>query len=129
MARLSAYGTARWSSIKPLATEPLDWSPQAQLDRRTHQRLPACNIMAFTGLKTMDDVVKSGKELKMGSTRAGSTYNDLPLILNQTVGSKFKVINGYKGTSLITVAMRSKELDGGCWGWESARYGTGYVGR
>ena len=30
----------------------------------------------------------------MGSTRAGSTYNDLPLILNQTVGTKFKVING-----------------------------------
>jgi tripartite-type tricarboxylate transporter receptor subunit TctC len=82
---------------------------------------PGCNIMAFTGLKTMDDVVKSGKPLKMGSTRAGSTYNDLPLILNQTVGSKFNVINGYKGTSVITVAMRSKELDGGCWGWESAR--------
>ena len=82
---------------------------------------PSCNIMGFTGLKTMDEVVKSGKELKMGSTRAGSTYNDLPMILNQTVGTKFKVINGYKGTSLITVAMRSKELDGGCWGWESAR--------
>ena len=82
---------------------------------------PGCNIMAFTGLKTMDDVVKSGKSLKMGSTRAGSTYNDLPMILNQTVGTKFNGINGYKGTSVITVAMRSKELDGGCWGWESAR--------
>jgi tripartite-type tricarboxylate transporter receptor subunit TctC len=82
---------------------------------------PGCNIMAFTGLKTVDDVVKSGKSLKMGSTRAGSTYNDLPMILNQTVGTKFNVINGYKGTSVITVAMRSKELDGGCWGWESAR--------
>ena len=47
---------------------------------------PSCSIMGFTGLKTMDDVVKSGKALKMGSTRAGSTYNDLPMILNQTVG-------------------------------------------
>jgi tripartite-type tricarboxylate transporter receptor subunit TctC len=82
---------------------------------------PGCNIMAFTGLETMDDVVKSGKSLKMGATRAGSTYNDLPKILNQTVGTKFDVITGYKGTSLITVAMRSRELDGGCWGWESAR--------
>jgi len=82
---------------------------------------PSCSIMAHTGLKSMDEVVSSGKELKMGSTRAGSTYNDLPMILNQTVGTKFNVINGYKGTSLITVAMRSKELDGGCWGWESAR--------
>ncbi len=82
---------------------------------------PGCNIMGHTGFKTMDEVLKSGKELKMGSTRAGSTYNDLPMILNQTVGTKFNVINGYKGTSLITVAMRSKEIDGGCWGWESAR--------
>ena len=82
---------------------------------------PSCSIMGFTGLKTMDEVVKSGRELKMGSTRAGSTYNDLPMILNQTVGTRFNVINGYKGTSLITVAMRTKELDGGCWGWESAR--------
>jgi tripartite-type tricarboxylate transporter receptor subunit TctC len=82
---------------------------------------PACSIMAFTGLRTMDDVVKSGRSLKMGSTRAGSTYNDLPLILNKTVGTKFDVINGYKGTSQITVAMRSHELDGGCWGWESER--------
>jgi tripartite-type tricarboxylate transporter receptor subunit TctC len=82
---------------------------------------PACNIMAFTGLKTMDDVVSSKKPLKMGATRAGSTYNDLPKILNQTVGSNFNVITGYKGTSQITVGMRSKELDGGCWGWESVR--------
>ncbi len=82
---------------------------------------PACSIMGHTGLKTMDEVLKSGKALKMGSTRAGSTYNDLPLILNKTVGSKFNVINGFKGTSTITVAMRSKEVDGGCWGWESER--------
>lgn len=82
---------------------------------------PACNIMGHTGLKTMDEVVKSGKPLKMGATRAGSTYNDLPKILNQTVGSKFDVITGFKGTSQITLAMRAKEVDGGCWGWESTR--------
>lgn len=82
---------------------------------------PGCNIMAFTGMKSMDDIIKSGKSLKMGATRAGSTYNDLPKILNQTVGTKFDVITGYKGTSPITIAMRAKEIDGGCWGWESAR--------
>ena len=82
---------------------------------------PSCSIMGHTGMKSIDEIRSSGKALKMGSTRAGSTYNDVPMILNQTVGTKFNVINGYKGTSLITVAMRSKELDGGCWGWESAR--------
>ena len=82
---------------------------------------PGCNIMGHTGLKSMDEILKSGKSLKMGATRAGSTYNDLPKILNQTVGSNFDVITGFKGTSQITVAMRSKEVDGGCWGWESTR--------
>ena len=82
---------------------------------------PGCNIMGHTGLKTMDEVLKSGRPLKMGATRAGSTYNDLPKILNQTIGTKFDVITGYTGTSKITVAMRAKEVDGGCWGWESAR--------
>jgi tripartite-type tricarboxylate transporter receptor subunit TctC len=82
---------------------------------------PGCNIMGHTGLTSMDEILKSGKALKMGATRSGSTYNDLPKILNQTVGTNFDVITGFKGTSQITVAMRSKEVDGGCWGWESAR--------
>jgi hypothetical protein len=57
----------------------------------------------------------------MGSTGPGSTYDDLPQILDRTLGTKFKVISGYEGTSTILVAMRRKEVDGGCWGWESAR--------
>jgi tripartite-type tricarboxylate transporter receptor subunit TctC len=82
---------------------------------------PHCSIMAFTGLDSFEDILKSGKSLKMGATRAGSTYNDLPKILNQTVGTKFDVITGYAGTSKILLGMRSKELEGGCFGWESAR--------
>ena len=31
------------------------------------------------------------------------------------------MISGYEGTSTILVAMRRKEVDGGCWTWESAR--------
>ena len=57
----------------------------------------------------------------MGSTGPGSTYDDVPQILNRTNGTKFKVISGYEGTSTILVAMRRKEVDGGCWTWESAR--------
>jgi hypothetical protein len=42
-------------------------------------------------------------------------------MLNRILGTNFKVISGYEGTSTILVAMRRKEVDGGCWGWESAR--------
>jgi tripartite-type tricarboxylate transporter receptor subunit TctC len=82
---------------------------------------PFCSIMAHTGLKSFKDILGANREIKMGSTGPGSTYDDLPQILNRTVGTKFNVISGYEGTSTILVAMRRKEVDGGCWTWESAR--------
>jgi tripartite-type tricarboxylate transporter receptor subunit TctC len=82
---------------------------------------PHCSIMAHTGLKSLKDVLATDREIKMGSTGPGSTYDDTPRILNQTIGTKFKVVSGYEGTGPILVAMRRKEVDGGCWGWESAR--------
>jgi tripartite-type tricarboxylate transporter receptor subunit TctC len=82
---------------------------------------PHCSIMAHTGMKSLKDVLAADREIKMGSTGPGSTYDDVPRILNQTIGTKFKVVSGYEGTSTILVAMRRKEIDGGCWGWESAR--------
>jgi tripartite-type tricarboxylate transporter receptor subunit TctC len=82
---------------------------------------PFCAIMAHTGLKTLKDVVSANREIKMGSTGPGSTYDDLPQILNRTIGTKFNVISGYEGTGPILVAMRRKEIEGGCWTWESAR--------
>jgi tripartite-type tricarboxylate transporter receptor subunit TctC len=82
---------------------------------------PVCGVMAYTGLKTLDDVMASNREIKMGATGPGSTYEDLPKILNLTLGTKFKVISGYEGTGTILVAMRRKEVDGGCWTWESMR--------
>jgi len=82
--------------------------------------LPACYIGAFTGLKTFKDIRNSGKRIKMGSTRAGTT-NDVPKILNKTLGTNFDVISGYAGTSTVRIAVQKREVDGVCFGWESAR--------
>jgi tripartite-type tricarboxylate transporter receptor subunit TctC len=82
---------------------------------------PICGIMAYTGLKSLDDIVGSNREIKMGATGPGSTYEDLPKMLNLTLGTKFNVISGYEGTGTILVAMRRREVDGGCWTWESMR--------
>jgi tripartite-type tricarboxylate transporter receptor subunit TctC len=82
---------------------------------------PVCGIMAHTGLKSLDEIVASNREIKMGATGPGSTYEDLPKMLNLTLGTKFKVISGYEGTGTILVAMRRREVDGGCWTWESMR--------
>jgi len=80
-----------------------------------------CGIMGFTGLKSLDDIVKSGKTLKMAGTRAGSNTDGPPVFLNRALGTKFKLITGYRGTAPMRLAMQSKEVDGGCWSWESMK--------
>jgi tripartite-type tricarboxylate transporter receptor subunit TctC len=77
--------------------------------------------MGFTGLKTLDDVLKYDKPLKVGATRAGSTGYDLPLILNKTLGTKFEVVPGYTGTATTRVALQRRELQAFCSQWESMR--------
>ncbi len=79
-----------------------------------------CAVMGFTGLKTFDDIRKSKKAIKMGATRAGNTVH-LPTMLNKWAETSFAIIPGYEGTSRIRLAMRSKEVDGACWTWESMR--------
>jgi hypothetical protein len=84
----------------------------------SHSR-SVCAVMGFTGLKTLNDVLNSKQALKMGATRAGSTTDDLPKLMNMFMKTKFNVISGYTGTAKIRVALQSRELDGACWGWES----------
>ena len=82
---------------------------------------PVCMVMGFTGLKTLEDVLKYDKPLKVGATRAGSTGYDLPLIMNKTMGTKFEVISGYTGTATTRVALQKHELEAFCSQWESMR--------
>jgi tripartite-type tricarboxylate transporter receptor subunit TctC len=83
--------------------------------------VPVCMVMGFTGLKTLDDVLKAKIPLKAGATRAGSAGYDLPLILNETLGTKFEVISGFTGTATTRVALQKREINAFCSQWESMR--------
>ncbi len=80
----------------------------------------ACVIMAFSGLKSFDDILKAKKPVRMGATRSGNTVH-LPEMMNRWAGTQFDIIQGYGGTAKIRLAMRSREVDGGCWTWDSIR--------
>ena len=82
---------------------------------------PACMVMGFTGLRTLEDVMKESEKLKFAGTRAGASGVDLPNLMNELLGTKIKVIAGYKGTSATRLAMQKREADGICSGWESMR--------
>jgi tripartite-type tricarboxylate transporter receptor subunit TctC len=78
-------------------------------------------VMGFTGLKTLDDVLKSGETLKFGGTRAGASSDDLPKLMDALMGTHLTVISGYKGTGPIRVALQRREINALCSGWESMR--------
>lgn len=82
---------------------------------------PTCMVMGFTGLRTLDDVMKSGEKLRFGGTRAGASSDDLPALMNALMGTNLRVISGYKGTGPIRVALQSREINALCSGWESMR--------
>lgn len=81
--------------------------------------VPVCLVMGFAGPKTMDEIVKSGKPLRMGGTGPGSHSIDMPLLLNKMLGSKFTVVSGYQGTAQIKIALQRREVDGHCTNWDS----------
>ena len=80
-----------------------------------------CGVMGHTGLKTLDDIVKSGRTLRVPGTRAPGNTTDPPKFLNRALGTKFKVITGYGGTARMRLALQSQEADAACWTWESMR--------
>jgi tripartite-type tricarboxylate transporter receptor subunit TctC len=82
---------------------------------------PTCMVMGFTGMRTLDDVLKSGDKLRFGGTRAGASSDDLPKLMNALMGTNLRVISGYKGTGPIRVALQSREINALCSGWESMR--------
>jgi tripartite-type tricarboxylate transporter receptor subunit TctC len=72
----------------------------------------ACWAWHTSGFKNLKDVMK--KELVIGATSGGSSTFAWPTTMNAFLGTKFKVIPGYRGTSGITLAIERGELKGVC---------------
>ncbi len=62
--------------------------------------------------RTVEDLRKPGKVINIGSSRAGSSAHDIPLILKETLKLNLKIISGYRGTADLNLAIERKELDG-----------------
>jgi len=81
--------------------------------------VPVFVVMAFAGVKSFADILKSGKSLRVGGTAPGSHSVDLPLMLNKMLGARFNVVSGYQGTAQVRLAMQRREVDGDFTNWES----------
>jgi tripartite-type tricarboxylate transporter receptor subunit TctC len=60
------------------------------------------------------------KEITLGASGQGATTRDLPMMLNNVLGTKLRLVSGYAGTREITLAIERGEVHGICGlGWTS----------
>lgn len=71
-----------------------------------------CVAMSTSPIKSGDDLFE--KEFVVGGAGAGGAVSTTPLILKSALGMKFKLVEGYKGTSDIFIAMERGEIHGIC---------------
>ncbi len=84
-------------------------------------------LVAFTWhtnkVKTIADAIKY--ETTIGGTGFGTTATQSPQLLNQVVGTRFKVVIGYPDTGVTMLAMERGELDGTSTGWGGLKSSRG----
>lgn len=79
-----------------------------------------CIAWGGSKFKTIEDVIKS--PMVVAGTGAGASPDIYPVVLNEVLQTKFKVITGYQGSQETTIAIERGEVDGRCgWGWSSLK--------
>ena len=71
-----------------------------------------CTTWATSPVKTLDDARKS--QVTVAGTGSGAGTDTEPVVLNEVLGTKFKVITGYPGTQETALAVERGEVDGRC---------------
>jgi tripartite-type tricarboxylate transporter receptor subunit TctC len=71
-----------------------------------------CIAWGATPFKTIDDAKK--KQMVVAGTGAGSETDTWPVVLNDVLGTKFKLVTGYVGTQETMLAIERGEADGRC---------------
>ena len=86
-------------------------------------RIDSLINMVFTWhtspVKTVDDAFKT--EAKLSGTGVGSTVSIYPTVMNQVLGTKFKLIMGYKGSNDAQLAVERGEVEGHSTSWTAVK--------
>ncbi len=70
---------------------------------------------------TLEDAMKT--EIIMGSTGKSSETFITPTLMNNLLGTKFKIVTGYRGMKGITLAVERGEVHGRAGSWDSLKAG------
>lgn len=97
------------------ATHPLFFPDQVQYDARKLQWIGSALRETFIGVVRASSPVKSLDEALMREATIASATGatrSYPTFVNQVVGAKFKIVQGYPGTKEGLLAMERGEADG-----------------
>jgi tripartite-type tricarboxylate transporter receptor subunit TctC len=122
-------GTVIGSTTPGVITDPL-WAGEAGKDKFNYDPVKLvhlgsaqiatynCYIRTDAPVKTFEDAFKT--EVILGAAQEGGSTRDAPVLLNNVLGTRFRVITGYPGTREILVAMERNEVQGVCgMGWDA----------
>ena len=70
-------------------------------------------------VKTIEDAYKT--EAKLSGTGVGSTVSIYPTVMNNVLGTKFKLIMGYKGSNDAQLAVERGEVEGHSTSWTAVK--------
>ena len=113
-------GTVIGANFQGTVLDPLiGQNPVGNYDPSKLNYIGSANNDVFLCFARADAPVKTfaeafTHELVLGATATGSSTHDFPLLLNNLLGTKFKIVNGYPGTREIGLAMEDGEVQGQC---------------
>ena len=125
-------GTAIGITTPGIVTDQVMQAEGVQYDLRKFQWVgsPADEVNVLwvwhtTPVKTLLDVRE--REVPLSSTGQGSPNYFVPRILNQLLGTKFKVITGYPGANEADLAIERGEVNGRVSGWTGLKNTSDWV--
>jgi tripartite-type tricarboxylate transporter receptor subunit TctC len=72
----------------------------------------ACYARADSGVTSPEHLFE--REVLMGTDGAGTSLSEMPVLLRNLLGMKFRTVDGYKGSTDIVLAMQRNEVQGIC---------------
>jgi tripartite-type tricarboxylate transporter receptor subunit TctC len=116
-------GTAMAAVFPGVLLDPLIGDVQVQYDPQkliyvgnANADVYICFLRSDAPAKTFQDTFSH--EVILGASNAGGTTRDLPAMMNNLLGTKFRVVTGYAGSKEITLAIERNEVHGACGiGW------------
>lgn len=85
------------------------------------QQTFVCAFTKASGITSMDKWFKASRPVKIGGQAPGTRLDDIPAILNVSLGLPVQLIQGYKGTAEVVLAAQGGEVDGICTSWQGIK--------